>query len=231
MRIIAVVPTFNEENKIVSTIEALNSLPEITEIIVADDDSSDRTVEKALETKASVIKHAKNIGKGESLNAVLKKLDKTTCDGVILADGDLGKSASEFKRLIDNFEKNKRLLIVAGFGRPQKKGGIGLVKGLARWAIKRQGGEYVQTPLSGQRLFSVELLDKILPLASGFGVEVDMSIKALKSGFQVKEVETTMTHNETGRDVAGIMHRARQFMDVLKAVLRSGYSKNSGELN
>ncbi|HDZ86096.1 MAG TPA: glycosyltransferase, partial [Actinobacteria bacterium] len=114
MRIIAVIPTFNEENKIVSTIEALESLAEITEIIVADDDSSDRTVEKALETKASVIKHDKNIGKGESLNAVLKKLDKTACDGVILADGDLGKSASEFKRLIDNFEKNKKLLIVAG---------------------------------------------------------------------------------------------------------------------
>ena len=68
-------------------------------------------------------------------------------------------------------------------------------------------------------------------MASGFGVEVDMSIKALKSGFQVKEVETTMTHNETGRDVASIMHRARQFRDVFKAVLRSGYSKNSGELN
>ncbi len=228
MRIIAVVPTYNEEERIVSTIHALESLPEIKDILVVDDCSQDKTFKKASQTKASVIKNDKNVGKGQSLNKVLKQIDKSAYEGIILADGDLAESATEFNRLIERFDKKDKQLIIAGFGRPKMKGGFGLVKGLARWAIKRQGGHHLQTPLSGQRLLSVELLDKILPLASGFGMEVDMSIKALKNSFDVQEVQTNMTHAETGRDLAGFKHRAKQFKDVFKAVLSSGISKKKG---
>ena len=228
MRIIAVVPTYNEEERIVSTIKALESLPEIKDILVVDDCSQDKTFKKASQTKASVIKNVNNLGKGQSLNKALKQIDKSAYEGIILADGDLVESATEFSRLIERFDRKEKQLIIAGFGRPKKKGGFGLVKGLARWAIKRQGGHHLQTPLSGQRLLSVELLDKILPLASGFGMEVDMSIKALRNGFDVQEVQTNMTHAETGRDLVGFKHRAKQFKDVLKAVLRSGISKRKG---
>ncbi|HOV43176.1 MAG TPA: glycosyltransferase family 2 protein, partial [Syntrophothermus lipocalidus] len=54
----------------------------------------------------------------------------------------------------------------------------------------------------------------------GFGVELGMSLRALARGYRLLEVDTTMTHAETGRDVKGFVHRGRQFWDVLKVILK-----------
>ncbi len=219
MKILAIVPTYNEEKRIVSTVNALKSLPEISKVIVADDGSQDQTFTEAKKATQYVISHKKNFGKGGSINKTLESLDINGVSGVIFADGDLGESAKEFAYLIRAFNKGNDMLI-AGFGPPTKKGGFGLVKGLSNWAIKRYGGQKMQTPLSGQRLLSKELVKKLKPFASGFGLEVDMTIRALRAGFKVKEVPTKMSHDETGRDLASFVHRGRQFFDILKVTLR-----------
>lgn len=217
--LLAMIPTFNEEKVISKTIEALKSIPEVSEVLVADDCSTDKTVEKAEQESITVIKHPKNFGKGLSLTKALKQVDISKFNGIIFADGDLGSTAEQFKYLIKSFKVGTKQLIIAGFGEPAKKGGFGLVKGLARWAINKHGGKKLTTPLSGQRLISTEGIEAIMPLASGFGVEVDMTIKALRNGISVREVPTTMSHNETGRDLKGFIHRGRQFRDVLKVVI------------
>jgi len=66
-----------------------------------------------------------------------------------------------------------------------------------------------------------EVLDVVAPFASGYGVEVAMTIKAARSGFRIQEVPTTMHHRVTGRDLSGFLHRGRQFKDVLLALISS----------
>ena len=56
--------------------------------------------------------------------------------------------------------------------------------------------------------------------APGFGVEVDLTVRAIQAGFRVQEVETEFRHHVTGGDWAGIRHRARQFRDVARIALR-----------
>ena len=43
------------------------------------------------------------------------------------------------------------------------------------------------------------------------------------------EVDTTMTHAETGRDLQGFWHRGRQFLDVLKVIIKEvkGWGRES----
>jgi len=221
MKLLALIPAYNEEKKITQTIKALESLSGVSEVVVADDCSSDNTVNEAKNAGAIVIEHKSNLGKGQSLNKAFESLELSQFSGVILADGDLASSAVEFKHLIEAYERDSADMVIAGFGEPKKKGGFGLVKGLARWAIKKYGGgEEFKTPLSGQRLLATGILKDILPLAGGFGMEVDMTLKALKAGYKVKEVPTKMTHNETGRNLAGFKHRGRQFLDILRVVIK-----------
>ena len=221
MKLLALVPAYNEEKRIADTIGALKSLSSVSEVVVADDCSSDDTVNEAKKAGATVIEHKYNLGKGQSLNKALESLEMSKYSGVILADGDLASSAAEFKHLIEGFEQGSADMLIAGFGKPKKKGGFGLVKGLARWAIKKYGGsEQFKTPLSGQRLLATGILKDILPLAPGFGMEVDMTLKALKAGYKVREVPTKMTHDETGRNLAGFKHRGRQFVDILKVTCK-----------
>ncbi len=116
---------------------------------------------------------------------------------------------------------------IAAFPRPQAKAGFGLVKGLARWGISALGGGFQATaPLSGQRAISRECFQAVRPFASGYGVEVALTVRALRRGMRVVEVETTMSHAATGRDVAGFVHRGRQFVHVSMALIRLTFERS-----
>ncbi|RYD02512.1 hypothetical protein N752_24600 [Desulforamulus aquiferis] len=62
------------------------------------------------------------------------------------------------------------------------------------------------------------VLTRILPFASGYGVEVALTIRVAREGFIVLEVPTGMSHAETGRDLKGFMHRGKQFVHVAKVL-------------
>ncbi len=92
---------------------------------------------------------------------------------------------------------------------------------LARWGIARYGGAFDATaPLSGQRALTRECLATVRPFMAGYGVEVGLTIRALRAGFRLTEVPTTMAHAATGRDVAGFVHRGKQFVHVAIALMR-----------
>jgi hypothetical protein len=58
----------------------------------------------------------------------------------------------------------------------------------------------------------------VLPLAPGWGDETAMTIDALEAGLRVGEVATTLTHRATGTDWRAQLHRARQYLDVRRAL-------------
>jgi hypothetical protein len=83
--------------------------------------------------------------------------------------------------------------------------------------IRRLCGFEAEEPLSGQRALTWEVLEGVRPLARGFGVEVAMTVDAVRAGFRVVEVPVPMEHIPTGRDLPGFAHRARQGIDLLSA--------------
>jgi len=212
-----VIPAYNEEDRIVNTLQAVKTIAGIDQIIVVNDGSSDRTSERARAEGVTVVDLARNCGKGGAMNAVLPMLDT---DVVAFLDADLGLSAIEAFKIIDPVVKGQTDLCIAAFPAPSKKGGFGLVKGTAARAIRKAGGIEVIAPLSGQRAMTREVLQAVTPFEEAYGVELGMSIKALRQGFRLMEVPTTMSHNETGRDLQGFLHRGKQFYDVLRVIRR-----------
>lgn len=95
---------------------------------------------------------------------------------------------------------------------------MGIVVRFSRWGILRATGRMMQAPLSGQRCLRREVFAAAMPLAAGFGVETALTIDALKSGFRVLEVPTSMDHRVTQNDLRARLHRARQLRDVAKAL-------------
>jgi glycosyltransferase involved in cell wall biosynthesis len=205
------IPAYNEENNIRTTIQAIKGIGKIDQIIVINDGSQDQTGSRARETGVEVIDLVKNTGKGGALNRGLK-LAKGEIIGLL--DGDLGKSASELEKLLTPVLENKADMTIGKFPAAKKKGGIGLVTSLAKKGIRWYTGLEVSSPLSGQRVMRRAVIEKVGFFESGFGVEVGLTIDVFRHGFRVKEIPVQMTHTETGRDLAGFLHRGRQFMDV-----------------
>ena len=143
---------------------------------------------------------------------------------LLLLDADLGRSACEVDKLLFPVLADEADMTIASFPIiPGAGGGFGLAVGLARRGILRLTGQKLDSPLSGQRGLRREVLERVGGIAPGFGAEVALTIDAIRAGFRVMEVPTTMTHRVTGRDWKGIRHRARQFRDIARALVRRGY--------
>ena len=226
-KISVVIPAHNESERIIDTIKGIQSIPEVSEIIVVDDASSDITAELAKQAGATVISLPRNMGKGEALN---RGVAQATGNIVALLDGDLGASSAEARALILPVLQDQADMTIAQFPRAQKKGGFGFVKNLARAGIQHFAGMDSQAPLSGQRVMTRQVLQKVVPFASGYGVEVALTIKVARAGFRVMEVPTQMSHAETGRDLKGFMHRGKQFVHVARVLVgcfvKYGFAKS-----
>lgn len=220
--VFALVPAYNEALTIGDTVKALGSLGLFEQVIVIDDCSSDGTGRIAADSGARVVVNGRNLGKGVSLGRVAGELD---FDILVMVDGDLGASAGQAGRLVEPVLSGEADMAIAAFAPPARKGGFGLVQNLARWAILRLTGAAMRSPLSGQRAITGELFREVSPLERGFGVETALTIDALSSGYRVVEVDTDMTHRETGRDLPGFIHRGRQFRDVARVIISRFYRR------
>ncbi|MFU8890820.1 MAG: glycosyltransferase family 2 protein [Anaerosomatales bacterium] len=219
MRTVALIPAFNEADRIAATLAALSSVAGIDDVIVVDDASSDDTAKIARSCGATVVQLEHNLGKGGALEAGVEHARDP--DVLLLLDADLADTASQAGVLLSPVLTGIADMSIACFPRPAGKAGFGLVKGLARWGIRRLGGPFdAQAPLSGQRALNRGALAACRPFESGYGVEVALTIRALRAGLRLVEVPTTMAHAATGRDVAGFVHRGRQFGHVAAALLR-----------
>lgn len=219
MDIAVLIPAFDEAERIADTVTAARSIPGVTRVVVVDDGSEDGTDQLAEKAGAKVVRMAGQAGKGGALEAGAKRIENA--DIVLLLDGDLGTTAEQGALLLAPLLDGSADMTIAAFPRPAGKAGFGLVKRLAQWGITRYGGAFEATaPLSGQRALTRECLELTRPFAAGYGVEVALTVRALRGGMRLLEVPTTMGHAATGRDISGFVHRGRQFVHVSIALVR-----------
>ena len=213
-----IVPARNEADRIAETVKQLYDLPGVVRVVVVDDGSSDATAEAALAAGATVLVRGRNVGKGGAMDAALSRFDSPDTDVYLLIDAAVGAAAAAAVPLLQAVASGGADLAIGCLPRPAA-GGFGLVKRLATFLIRRASGMEMAEPLSGQRAVRAGALRACRPLARGFGVETAMTIDAARLGFRIVEVDVAMAHRETGRDLRGFVHRARQGLDILAAAL------------
>ncbi|MBA3866353.1 MAG: glycosyltransferase family 2 protein, partial [Solirubrobacterales bacterium] len=98
-------------------------------------------------------------------------------------------------------------------------GGFGIALGFAHRAIRSLCGAETTAPISGQRALRVEALRATLPFARGFGMEIGITVDAVRAGYRLREYELDLEHRATGRSLAGFLHRGRQLSDFARVYL------------
>jgi glycosyltransferase involved in cell wall biosynthesis len=214
--LIAIVAARNEADRVGETVAALRARFPTAAIWVADDASTDGTAEVALAAGAQVVSRGRPHGKGANVTAAAQAALSAgpVAPLVLLCDGDLGASAARLAPLVEAVERGECDLAVAAFSR-RVGGGFGLALGFARWAIHRLCGLRTGAPISGQRALRIEALRATLPFAAGFGMEIGMTVDAVRAGYRLGEYELDLEHRATGRSPAGFRHRAVQLRDFL----------------
>ena len=195
----------DEEATIATTVAALLEQFPGAEVIVADDGSRDATAALAEQAGARVLTLPRR-GKGQALTLAEVA---APLGSIVLADADL---VGDLRPLL----AEEADLAVAAFAE-RRGGGFGIAKRVARELIRLRSGLAVREPLSGQRRLSEGAREVCFPLAAGFGCEVRMTIDGARAGLAISEIELSLDHAATGRDLRGFAHRGRQLVDALLA--------------
>jgi glucosyl-3-phosphoglycerate synthase len=217
-----VIPARDEAATLAETLLALQAVAGLSRIIVVDDGSRDATAEIARHLGAEVLSASpppKSGGKGHAIRAGLLNARRQDPDALLLADADLGASASQLAGLLDALDEHHPAVVAAFPPAGAATGGFGLVKDFSRRAILRRTGYAPSEPLSGQRALLVTALKALHQgIAPGFGAEVGMTLDLLSAGIKPLEIALPLTHRPTGRNLSGFAHRARQGLDISRAL-------------
>ncbi len=213
-----IVAARNEADRIGATVGALRGAFPNAAIWVADDASGDGTAERAMAAGARVVSRGRPHGKGANVTAAAQAAlsEEPGPELVLLCDGDLGDTAARLAPLVTAVQTGECDLAVAAFGR-RVGGGFGLALGFARWAIRRLSGFEAEAPISGQRAMQADVARSTLPFSRGYGMELGMTVDAVRAGYRVGEYELDLSHRATGRSIGGFLHRGRQLADFLRA--------------
>jgi glycosyltransferase involved in cell wall biosynthesis len=227
----AIVAARNEADRIGATVRALRGAFPAARIWVADDASEDGTAEAALVAGAQVVSRRRPHGKGANVTAAAEAALGVEPPPrlLLLCDGDLGDSAARLEPLVVAVEAGECDLAVAAFSR-RVGGGFGIALSFAGWAVRRLCGATVAAPISGQRALRVETLRACLPFAKGFGMEIGMTVDAVRAGYRLQEYELDLEHRATGRDLAGFLHRGVQLRDFVRVFLSRALRGRGGGL-
>ena len=233
-----IIPAHDEADIIADTIGAALSIPSVSQVIVVDDGSTDGTADVARSAGAHrVIRLDRKGGKGGALNAAWPL---ATGEILLLLDADLGASAREGEKLLVPVANDETDMCIAIFGRSEseettneagsvhlaaRSGGFGLVMKIARYGILRLTGKEVDSPLAGPRAVKTEVIRKIGGFAPRFGVEVGLTVDALRLGYRILELPVAMVHRPSGRDIRGALHRAGQLVDVVTTLIQRAGKK------
>jgi hypothetical protein len=213
--VVAIVPAKDRADSVADTVDAVAAVPGVSRVLVVDDGSTDGTADAALAHGAEVLRLARNRGKG---GAVLAGVEASPdADVYLLIDADVGSYASEATALLEPVLQDRADLVIGVLPSPGSRGGFGNVRRLARDGIERACGYQAVAPLSGQRAVRAEYL-RGLESAGRFGLEVAMTIDAVRAGARVEEVDVAMEHRHTGRSVSGFRHRGAQGVDIVGAL-------------
>ncbi len=225
-----VIAAKDEEARVGRTVTAVRALPGVDLVVVVDDGSADRTSEVALEAGARVLRHHRNRGKGAAMETGAEGVrlieeHEEGADGLrpprhlLFLDADLEATAAGAAPLVEPVVEGKADMAIALFPATRLRlGGHGFVVRLARGGVRRATGWEPEQPLNGQRCITRAAFEAARPLAPGFGVETGLTIDVLRAGLRVIEVEVPLEHRATGTDLSAQLHRAHQFVDVLRAL-------------
>lgn len=184
-----VIPTLNEEHNIKTLLKGIAAVVRDYkyEIIIVDGHSTDKTVKYAKEMGAKIIYD--NKGKG---SALIKGLNAAKGAITISMDADLSNRPNELKLLIAGIEAGydvcmgSRFLTGGGSDDMPFHRKVGN-KFFVSLVNMRYGSHYTDM-CYGYRSFAKGISKKLGLKETGFGIETEISIKAMKKHMKVLEV-------------------------------------------
>lgn len=186
------IPVYNEERTLERLLDAVEERPEVSELVIVDDGSTDRTPEilssREFRITAQVIRHERNRGKGAALRTAISAAKGEVA---LVQDADLEYDPAEFPLLLAPIERGRAEVVYGSRS-------FAAHSAYSFWFVI--GNKLVTlwtNVLFNSYLSDMETCYKLMPLsvwrsldlrADGFDIEPEITAKLLRAGHRIYEV-------------------------------------------
>ncbi|VXC51706.1 glycosyltransferase family 2 protein [Sphingomonas sp. 8AM] len=188
-RIAVLLPCYNEEAAIAQTVAAFRAALPDAAIYVYDNNSGDRTRERAAAAGA-IVRTERIQGKGAVVRRMFADVD---ADVYVMADGDATYDASAAPALVARMLDEQLDMVVGcrvGEAAAAYRRGHRLGNALLTGMLTRLFGRSFTDILTGYRVFSRRFVKSFPVLSVGFEIETEISVHALELKMPVGEIDT-----------------------------------------
>jgi len=210
MRTLIVVPTHNEAANIVELLDRLADHVPDADVVVVDDASSDATralVHERMERddRLRIVERPEKRGLGDAYRQAFMAARDDGYDAVVQIDADLSHDPSSLPIMLAVAEQGIPVVIGSRYipggtvtGWPRRR------TWLSRWANRYVAvmlGLAINDATAGYRVYRVEALDSIGLddlQASGYGFQVEMTYRAVRTGLAVVEIPISFRDRVAG---------------------------------
>ncbi|MCH8928248.1 MAG: polyprenol monophosphomannose synthase [Candidatus Marinimicrobia bacterium] len=210
MNVLVIIPTYNESDNILKTIELVFEFAPDVDVLVVDDNSPDKTgnlVKKLMKTekRVTLMAREKKEGLGTAYVAGFKYALERDYDRIIEMDADLSHDPAEIPNFI---EASKDADVVVG---SRYLNGVNVV----HWPIRRLLLSYsaniysrvitgipLNDTTSGFKCFRREVLEAVdldAVHSGGYSFQLEMNFRAWCKGFKVVEIPIIFVDRTLGR--------------------------------
>ena len=185
----AVIPCYNEALCISDVVSRACKLVDIS--VVADDNSTDDTVEKVRQHKAYIMRNHGKRGVGANTQAGFDKALALGCDFVVTLDGDGQHNPDEIPELLKPLLNGDADIVIG----TRFKGDECSVPHYRRlgirtitWLYNIWNKQKLSDTLCCFRAFNRNVLSTVYPSEPGYAFCVEMLIKARHAGYRISEI-------------------------------------------
>ena len=229
MKVLAIVPAYNEEDNIVSTVQDLQQHAPGVDYVIINDGSKDATEAICLERGFNVVALPVNLGLAGGFQTGMKYAFAHGYDYAIQFDADGQHSASYIWPMVEKAEDDGSDIIIGSRFQTQKKPVSARMMGsaLITAMIRLTTGQKIEDPTSGMRLFDRDMIRRFA-LNYDYSPEPDTIALCIRSGAKVTEMQVEMRDRMAGESYLNFTKSVAYMLRVCISIMFIQWFRKKG---
>ena len=221
MKLLIIIPAYNEEQNIVTVIEDLKRKVPDYDYVIVTDGSKDGTAQVCREYGYNMIDLPINLGLSGAVSTGMRYADERGYDAVVQFDSD-GQHQAEFLDKMKDFMEQEECDIVIGsrFVDTKKKPKTLRMFGsdIISLLIAITTGNRITDPTSGMRMYGREVYKQFIRDVN-YIPEPDTICLLIKKGFKVKEVQVELKERISGQSYLNFLGSIKYMVKMSFSIL------------
>lgn len=219
MKILIIIPAYNEEENIVRVVDDLTVNYPQYDYVVINDGSKDDTANICREHNYHLIDLPINLGLAGAFQTGVKYGYEQGYDAVLQYDGDGQHQAQYIDKMVKTMEEQSADIVIGSrFIEKKKPNSLRMLGArILKYAIKFTTGQGIADPTSGMRLINKTMLKEFAYLMN-YGPEPDTVAYLMRNGAKVVEVQVEMSERIAGESYLNLKNSIKYMFRMCASI-------------